>query len=486
MSNYYGVNSSSELYHYRTKGSKNGERRYQYEDGSYTPEGYIHYGHKPRGEKKAEVKTSNKKKPNNSIANQIAKNTWRAIKGTPKATVHAIGEAKEKHRINVAAKEKYDKVDRKTGKNMLTEQQKIRQMSSEDLKKAIDHIDLENKYHKKVEEYNAVHKSTKEKAKELRKAVILDFIDKAVIPAAKDTIKDVGKSYLERKLGLDIKLPNYKEQAEIAKLWADVEEIQAKARNQDAQAAETWSKADKNSSDRFINMTNMQRKWDNEDSEKKKNKHTKELEKNYANVKLDRYKENEKRKQDLKDFKKNTLYNTEKNTTDKADKQKKETAARTMRSVIEMYKRSGDYRENGDALTSKLRSIASAAGYDASDMSLNQLTRIMYDNLNHSYLYGTNFSVNSSELYHYGVKGQKKGERQYQYPDGSYTPLGYEHYGHKPRESNYFGPNNSSMTGKAKAYSTAYDLEEMMRRLYKQAYHSAIDGQYYSVNSRNS
>lgn len=32
------------LMHYRTKGSKNGVRRYQNEDGSLTPEGYIHYG----------------------------------------------------------------------------------------------------------------------------------------------------------------------------------------------------------------------------------------------------------------------------------------------------------------------------------------------------------------------------------------------------------------------------------------------------------
>lgn len=32
------------LMHFRTRGSKNGIRRWQYEDGSLTPEGYIHYG----------------------------------------------------------------------------------------------------------------------------------------------------------------------------------------------------------------------------------------------------------------------------------------------------------------------------------------------------------------------------------------------------------------------------------------------------------
>ena len=32
-------------------------------------------------------------------------------------------------------------------------------------------------------------------------------------------------------------------------------------------------------------------------------------------------------------------------------------------------------------------------------------------------------------LVHYGVKGQKHGERRYQNPDGSLTPEGREHYG---------------------------------------------------------
>lgn len=35
-------------------------------------------------------------------------------------------------------------------------------------------------------------------------------------------------------------------------------------------------------------------------------------------------------------------------------------------------------------------------------------------------------------LVHHGVEGQKKGQRQYQYPDGSLTPLGRKHYGIGP------------------------------------------------------
>lgn len=43
---------SPELYHYGTKGQKWGERRWQYKDGSLTPEGRIHYG---VGEPRAEL-----------------------------------------------------------------------------------------------------------------------------------------------------------------------------------------------------------------------------------------------------------------------------------------------------------------------------------------------------------------------------------------------------------------------------------------------
>lgn len=40
-----------------------------------------------------------------------------------------------------------------------------------------------------------------------------------------------------------------------------------------------------------------------------------------------------------------------------------------------------------------------------------------------------NYVYYGGELYHHGVKGQKWGVRNYQFADGSYTPLGREHYG---------------------------------------------------------
>lgn len=42
-----------------------------------------------------------------------------------------------------------------------------------------------------------------------------------------------------------------------------------------------------------------------------------------------------------------------------------------------------------------------------------------------------------TELYHHGVKGQKKGVRRYQNLDGSLTAEGYQHYGINPDGSRY-------------------------------------------------
>lgn len=43
--------------------------------------------------------------------------------------------------------------------------------------------------------------------------------------------------------------------------------------------------------------------------------------------------------------------------------------------------------------------------------------------------YGVIYSSYKNSLSHYGIKGQKWGERRYQNEDGSYTPAGKERYG---------------------------------------------------------
>lgn len=45
--------------------------------------------------------------------------------------------------------------------------------------------------------------------------------------------------------------------------------------------------------------------------------------------------------------------------------------------------------------------------------------------------------VSSNELYHWGIKGQKWGVRQYQNKDGSLTPAGRERYRYDSDSSSY-------------------------------------------------
>lgn len=58
-------------------------------------------------------------------------------------------------------------------------------------------------------------------------------------------------------------------------------------------------------------------------------------------------------------------------------------------------------------------------------------------------------------LYHYGVQGQKHGERRYQNEDGSLTPLGREHYGVGPARTGGSAPKVVVKTKAQKRVETA-------------------------------
>ena len=62
--------SSDELYHHGVKGQKHGVRRWQYKNGSLTPEGYVHYGygHKRKG---SEDDTGHKRNSANDTASRL-------------------------------------------------------------------------------------------------------------------------------------------------------------------------------------------------------------------------------------------------------------------------------------------------------------------------------------------------------------------------------------------------------------------------------
>lgn len=66
------------------------------------------------------------------------------------------------------------------------------------------------------------------------------------------------------------------------------------------------------------------------------------------------------------------------------------------------------------------------------------------------------YLTKSDELYHYGVKGQQWGRRQYQNTDGSLTELGRQHYGYGPARQRMLDA-RANYRSAQKAWGKAYD-----------------------------
>lgn len=138
--------SKQALAHYRTKGSKNGERRYQYEDGSLTPLGRIHYGvGKARDAAAEEVKDHIK----------IATSSTNADKNAAKAELneHRAERAKEKAGSDTVTKFDYRAAKLREKEQKLREKDEKRNRSDKEIKKDIE---------SKIQSFNDHVKSAKE------------------------------------------------------------------------------------------------------------------------------------------------------------------------------------------------------------------------------------------------------------------------------------------------------------------------------------
>lgn len=164
------------LMHYRTKGSKNGVRRYQYEDGSLTPEGRIHYG-----------------------VGEGRKDGSGEEEDVEKKTQESINSFKERRKAKAAERE-----ERK--KQAEEERKAARDMSDADLNARIDRLQREKRYADLLAERNAreqsefsktVHKLISGAAEDLAKKsltlVVNKMIDKAKEGMNKDSVIDLSE-----------------------------------------------------------------------------------------------------------------------------------------------------------------------------------------------------------------------------------------------------------------------------------------------------
>lgn len=107
---YYGLDSSSlELEHFGVPGQKKGVRKYQYEDGSLTPEGRVHYHVGPARKtidaissvikKAAEKRRASEEEKQKTLADQKAKEEAAKVEAEKKA-------AEDEARVEAEAKKK--------------------------------------------------------------------------------------------------------------------------------------------------------------------------------------------------------------------------------------------------------------------------------------------------------------------------------------------------------------------------------------------
>jgi len=177
------------LAHYRTKGSKNGERLYQYEDGSLTPLGRIHYGvGKAKDAAAAEVKDHVK----------IATSSNNADKNAAKAELneHRAERAKEKSGSDSVTKFDYRASKFREKEKKLREKEEKRNRSDKEIKK-----DVEDKIKDINDKLQTAKKERDEKAKE----------EKASLKKEQSEIRSLTDSELDKRISRLQKEKQYSE-----------------------------------------------------------------------------------------------------------------------------------------------------------------------------------------------------------------------------------------------------------------------------------
>lgn len=183
------VDNTPSLLHFRTKGSKNGVRLYQYEDGSLTPLGRIHYG-VGKGREKGEPEKSDRQKEKEQKANITNK----------------IKQFSETRKAKAEARTKEKEAEQKQREDA---QKEIRNLSDQELNTRLARLQKEKQYSELLNEREnrekgpvraAVSKLLKEAAENLARKTLNEVVDQVIRK---------GKSKLQEKTA--IKLSDYKD-----------------------------------------------------------------------------------------------------------------------------------------------------------------------------------------------------------------------------------------------------------------------------------
>lgn len=125
-----GTISKDYLMHWRTRGSKNGQRRYQNEDGSWTPLGLrLRKEREGWGETKKEQKAAKKEQKAQSQAEKMANRYAKAAKRVDRANARDQARRERQERLN----KRY-------------QQRSLKNVSDDELKRMIDRVKMEREY----------------------------------------------------------------------------------------------------------------------------------------------------------------------------------------------------------------------------------------------------------------------------------------------------------------------------------------------------
>lgn len=213
----YVFDTDEELYHWGIPGQRWGNRRFQNEDGSLTPEGKERYG---VGEARSKA-DAQKAKAKISYSTQKYKAD---LKSKAKKEADTRTAREERHRVKEWAKTERvaNREQAKTDNKGITgfKFRKTKNMSDEDLQKAVDRLKLQAEYNKQyilaTQPNAALVKADRFFQGETGKAVV--DITKAVLPNVANT---AVSSILSTNLKYANKLDREKMEADIAKTRAD-------------------------------------------------------------------------------------------------------------------------------------------------------------------------------------------------------------------------------------------------------------------------
>ncbi len=244
---------NGELYHWGIKGMKWGQRRYQNKDGSLTPAGVKRYNKEVQKLKDREASIKAREKARTYQTKLDKKKVEldereAALKGKNAQTKKAASDNK-----TVAVKAK---------SGAKTQQKSIKDMSDEELVRAINRLTLENQYRALAPEQISTGKKFAKDFGDKALSLILDGGEKLIRSAIDDAISNKGKVPKE-----PTEMEKLKAKYDKMKLEKDISDLTKPARNDLADALEYYRNASKNEVDDIKNAAQF---YENIDKIRKK------------------------------------------------------------------------------------------------------------------------------------------------------------------------------------------------------------------------